>query len=54
MGRSKRHSTCISYFSRSLSLIAPRSAVHEVITDRGAPKSDLRVLKQSGIEVTLV
>ena len=39
---------------RSLSLIAPRSAVHEVITDRGAPKSDLRVLKQSGIEVTLV
>jgi DeoR family transcriptional regulator of aga operon len=39
---------------RSLSLIVPTSALHEVITDRGAPKSDLRVLKQSGIEVTLV
>jgi hypothetical protein len=25
-----------------------------VITDRGAPKSDLRILKQAGIEVTLV
>jgi len=39
---------------RSLSLIAPASAVQEVITDRGAPKSDLRALKQAGIEVTLV
>jgi DeoR family transcriptional regulator, aga operon transcriptional repressor len=39
---------------RSLSLIAPPSAVHEVITDRGVPKTDLRVLRQSGIEVTLV
>src|SRR5207302_4338497 len=27
---------------RSLSLIAPTSALQEVITDRGAPKSDLR------------
>jgi hypothetical protein len=26
----------------------------EVITDRGAPKSDIRILKQAGIEVTLV
>jgi hypothetical protein len=25
-----------------------------VITDRGAPKSDVRALKQAGIEVTLV
>jgi hypothetical protein len=25
-----------------------------VITDRGVPKSDLRVLKQAGVEVTLV
>ena len=39
---------------RSLSLIVPTSALQEVITDRGAPKSDLRVLKQAGIEVTLV
>lgn len=39
---------------RSLSLIAPTSALQEVITDRGAPKSDLRTLKQGGIEVTLV
>jgi DeoR family transcriptional regulator, aga operon transcriptional repressor len=39
---------------RSLSLIVPTSALQEVITDRGAPKSDLQVLKQSGIEVTLV
>src|SRR5271165_6149568 len=39
---------------RSLSLIAPCSALQEVITDRGAPKSDIRILKQAGIEVTLV
>ena len=39
---------------RSLSLIAPPSTLQEVITDRGAPKSDLRALKQAGIEVTLV
>ena len=39
---------------RSLSLIAPPSALQEVITDRGIPKSDLRALKKAGIEVTLV
>jgi len=39
---------------RSLSQIVPTSALQEVITDRGAPKSDLRSLKQAGIEVTLV
>ena len=39
---------------RSLSLIAPPSSLQEVITDRGVPKSDLRALKQAGIEVTLV
>jgi len=39
---------------RSLSMIVPPSALQEVITDRAAPKSDLRVLKQAGIEVTLV
>jgi DeoR family transcriptional regulator, aga operon transcriptional repressor len=39
---------------RSLSLIAPPTALHEVITDRGISKSDLRNLKQAGIEVTIV
>lgn len=39
---------------RSLSLIVPPSALHEVVTDRGVSKSDLRVLKRVGIEVTLV
>lgn len=39
---------------RSLSLIAPPSAIQGLITDRGMPKSDLSVLKKAGIEVTLV
>jgi DeoR family transcriptional regulator of aga operon len=39
---------------RSLSLIAPTSALHGVISDHGVPKSDLSALKKSGIEVTLV
>jgi DeoR family transcriptional regulator, aga operon transcriptional repressor len=39
---------------RSLSLIAPVSMLHEVITDRGLSKTDLRALKQAGVEVTLV
>jgi DeoR family transcriptional regulator of aga operon len=39
---------------RSLSLIAPISTMHEVITDRAIPKPDLRALKKAGIEVTLV
>src|SRR5262249_44870056 len=39
---------------RSLSHIVPTTAVHEVITDHGIPKSDLRVLKELGIEVKLV
>jgi len=39
---------------RSLSLIAPVSLVHHVITDGRIPKSDLRTLKQAGIEVTVV
>jgi DeoR family transcriptional regulator, aga operon transcriptional repressor len=39
---------------RSLSLIVPPQALHEVITDRAAPKSDLKTLKKAGIEVTLV
>jgi DeoR family transcriptional regulator, aga operon transcriptional repressor len=39
---------------RSLSLIVSPSALQEIITDRGAPKTDLRILKRAGIEVTLV
>jgi len=39
---------------RALSLIAPTSTMHEVITDRAIPKADLRALKKAGIEVTLV
>lgn len=40
--------------SRSLSLIAPPSAVHEVITDRGASKSDLASLEEAGLETRVV
>ena len=39
---------------RSLSLIVPASALQEVITDHGIPKSDLRALRKFGIAVTLV
>jgi DeoR family transcriptional regulator of aga operon len=39
---------------RSLSLIVPSSGLHEVITDRGVAKSDLRALKKAGLEVTVV
>jgi len=39
---------------RSLSLIAPVSSIHHVITDGGVPKPDLRVLKEASIEVTVV
>ncbi len=39
---------------RSLSLIAPTSTLDEVLTDRRAPKADIRALKKAGIEVTLV
>jgi DeoR family transcriptional regulator of aga operon len=39
---------------RSLSLIAPPSQIHRVITDRTAPKSDVAALRKAGIEVTLV
>jgi DeoR family transcriptional regulator of aga operon len=39
---------------RSLSHIVPLSAIHEVITDRGIPKTDLKALKKAGIETTLV
>src|SRR5277367_2197152 len=39
---------------RSLSSIAPLSAVHHVITDRGIPKPDLAALRKTAIQVTLV
>lgn len=39
---------------RSLSLIAPPSAVHQTITDRRVTKADLQALKEAGIEVTLI
>lgn len=39
---------------RSLSLIAHPAAIHHVITDNKISKTDLRLLKESGIEVTLV
>ena len=39
---------------RSLSLIMPMSAVRETITDRGISKGDLKMLRESGIDVMVV
>lgn len=39
---------------RSLSVIAPPSALQYVITDRGIPKADLAALQKSGVEVVIV
>jgi DeoR family transcriptional regulator, aga operon transcriptional repressor len=39
---------------RAMSAIAPVSAIHHVITDKRVSKSDLRKLRQAGVEVTLV
>jgi DeoR family transcriptional regulator, aga operon transcriptional repressor len=39
---------------RSLCNIMPVTAVHEVITDKQIPKSDLHALKDAGVKVTLV
>jgi DeoR family transcriptional regulator of aga operon len=39
---------------RSLCLIDRSTAIQSVITDRGIPKADLKALKQSGIEVTVI
>jgi DeoR family transcriptional regulator of aga operon len=39
---------------RSLCNIMPVTAVHEVITDKQIPKSDLHALKEAGVTVTLV
>jgi DeoR family transcriptional regulator, aga operon transcriptional repressor len=39
---------------RSLSLIAPPSEVHRIITDRLAPRNDIAQLRKSGIEITQV
>jgi DeoR family transcriptional regulator of aga operon len=48
--------TCDSskFGRRSLALIAPPSAIHQVITDHGIAKSDVRTLEKAGIEVLLV
>ena len=39
---------------RSLSLIVPPSALHQIITDENVARGDVRALKKAGIEVTLV
>ena len=39
---------------RSLSQIVPPAGLDRVITDRAAPKADVKALKKLGIEVTLV
>ncbi len=39
---------------RSLSLIAPPASIHLMITDNRISKTDLRLLKEAGIEVTVV
>ncbi len=39
---------------RSLCNIVPITAIHEVITDKQIPKSDLHALKEAGVKVTLV
>lgn len=39
---------------RSLSLILPTSKIHEIITDKGAPKNDLRILREAGVAVKVV
>jgi DeoR family transcriptional regulator of aga operon len=39
---------------RSLCNIMPVTMVHEVITDKQIPRSDLRALKDAGVKVTLV
>jgi DeoR family transcriptional regulator, aga operon transcriptional repressor len=39
---------------RSLCNIVPVSTIHEVITDKQIPKSDLQQLKDAGVKVTLV
>ncbi|MGD1023087.1 MAG: transcriptional repressor AgaR [Candidatus Sulfotelmatobacter sp.] len=39
---------------RSLSLIAPPSAIQQIITDRAAPKNDIEQLRKAGVEITQV
>jgi len=38
---------------RSLSMILPTSKIREIITDKGAPKNDLRFLREAGVAVKL-
>jgi DeoR family transcriptional regulator of aga operon len=47
--------TCDSskFGRRSLSLIVEPSVLHQVITDHGIPKADMKALERAGIEVTL-
>lgn len=48
--------TCDSskFGRRSLAHIVPLKAIHEVITDKGAPNSDVKALRKAGVIVTLV
>ena len=39
---------------RSLSSIAPPSAIHHLITDKDIRKADLVALKKAGIQMTLI
>ena len=39
---------------RSLSLIAPPSAIQQIITDRAAPKNDIDQLRKAGVEIPQV
>jgi DeoR family transcriptional regulator of aga operon len=39
---------------RSLSTIAPIKGLQAIITDRGAPADDLKVLRKAGVKVILV
>jgi len=48
--------TCDSskFGRRSLAHIVPLGAIQEVITDKGAPNSDVKALRKAGVIVTLV
>ena len=48
--------TCDSskFGRRSLAHIVSLAAIHEVITDKGAPNSDVKALRKAGVIVTLV
>jgi DeoR family transcriptional regulator of aga operon len=58
MSESARRTIVVSDSSkfgrRSLALIMPVSSVHEAITDRGIPRSDLKALREADVDVKLV